>query len=110
MQDLQDLSMRTMLPTAAVLAFAALLFCRVALTAPQAEHRYAGELTLTVDLTDPAQKIFRVRERIPVQAGAVTLYYPKWIPGEHSPSGPVDNVTGLIITADHGGQRVEWRR
>jgi hypothetical protein len=62
-----------------------------------------------VDLTDPAQRIFRVNERIPVQAGALTLYYPKWIPGEHSPSGTITAVTGLIITTDNG-QRVQWRR
>jgi predicted metalloprotease with PDZ domain len=45
---------------------------------------------------------------IPVQAGALTLYYPKWIPGEHSPSGPLENVAGLKITAD--GKQLAWRR
>jgi predicted metalloprotease with PDZ domain len=86
------------------------LFCgQAARAAPPLEHRYPGELTLSVDLTDPAQKIFRVNERIPVKAGALTLYYPKWIPGEHSPSGTISAVTGLIITADNG-QRVQWRR
>ena len=101
--------MRPMPRMAAVLAFSSLFFCRAAITAPQSDHRYAGELTLSVDLADPGQKIFRVRERIPVRAGALTLYYPKWIPGEHSPSGTIRDVTGLIITTD-GGQRVDWRR
>ena len=86
-----------------------LLYGQAARAAPPLEHRYPGELTLSVDLTDPAQKIFRVNERIPVKAGALTLYYPKWIPGEHSPSGTISAVTGLIITADNG-QRVQWRR
>src|ERR1700691_4251160 len=109
MCDQQDQSMRPMLRIVAVSAFVPLLFCRTALSAPQSEHRYPGELTLSVDLSDPAQKIFRVHERIPVKAGALTLYYPKWIPGEHSPSGTLTQVSGLIITGD-GGARVDWRR
>jgi hypothetical protein len=72
-------------------------------------HRYAGDLTLDVDLSDPGQRIFRVHERIPVSPGALTLYYPKWIPGEHSPSGTIDSVAGLIVSSD-AGQRIEWHR
>jgi predicted metalloprotease with PDZ domain len=94
--------------TAAAVIFS-LLCNQKASAAPPPQHRYPGELALSVDLTDPGQKIFRVSERIPVKAGALTLYYPKWIPGEHSPSGTISAVTGLIITADNG-QRVPWRR
>jgi hypothetical protein len=68
-----------------------------------------GMLTVQVDLSDAPKKMFRVHETIPVaQPGALTLYYPKWIPGEHSPSGPIDNVAGLVITAN--GKKVPWRR
>jgi predicted metalloprotease with PDZ domain len=38
----------------------------------------------------------------------MTLYYPKWIPGEHAPSGPAIDVTGLKFTAN--GQFLKWRR
>ncbi|MDB5986256.1 MAG: hypothetical protein JWR16_1309 [Nevskia sp.] len=69
---------------------------------------YPGQLTLNVDLTDAARKIFRVKETIPVQAGAVSLYYPKWIPGEHGPTGTIDGISGLIISGN--GQRIAWRR
>jgi predicted metalloprotease with PDZ domain len=93
----------------AVLAFASLWLAQAAISAPLSDQAYAGELTLSVDLTNPGQKIFQVHERIPVKSGAFTLYYPKWIPGEHSPSGTLSAVTGLIITAD-SGQRVDWRR
>ena len=105
--------------TLTVLAVASAWLCRSAIGAPLPGHPYPGVLTLSVDLTDPGQKIFRVHEHIPVRSGDVTLYYPKWIPGEHSPSGTIDGVTGLIITAHgdkiDGGQiesarRVEWRR
>lgn len=63
---------------------------------------------LHVDLTDASRKIFRVRATIPVRPGALTLYYPKWIPGEHSPSGPLANVVGVEISGN--GQRIAWRR
>jgi predicted metalloprotease with PDZ domain len=101
--------MRPMPRTAARLACASLLLCAAAMSAPLSDRPFAGELTLNVDLTNPGQRIFRVRERIPASAGALTLYYPKWIPGEHSPSGTINGITGLIITAD-SGQRVDWRR
>ncbi|HET6805134.1 MAG TPA: M61 family peptidase [Frateuria sp.] len=72
------------------------------------DQPYPGTLTLKVDLTDAPKKIFRVHETIPARPGAFTLYYPQWIPGEHSPSGPIDNLAGLVITAN--GKRVPWRR
>jgi predicted metalloprotease with PDZ domain len=72
-------------------------------------RRYLGDLTLDVDLSDPIQRIFRVRESIPVSPGPLTLYYPKWIPGEHSPSGTIDGIAGLQVKSD-SGQRIEWRR
>jgi predicted metalloprotease with PDZ domain len=65
-------------------------------------------ITLTVDATQAADKIIRTREVIPVSPGPLTLYYPKWIPGEHEPSGPVGNVAGLKFTA--GGKTIPWRR
>ncbi len=69
---------------------------------------YPGTLTLNVDLRDTAHKVFHVQEYIPAASGPLTLHYPQWIPGEHGPSGPIDGVSGLIITA--GGQPVAWRR
>ena len=69
---------------------------------------YPGILGLHVDLTDAPRKIFRIRETIPVRPGPLTLYYPKWIPGEHSPSGPLANVVGVEITGN--GRRIAWRR
>lgn len=65
-------------------------------------------ITLTVDATQAKEKILRTREVIPVKPGPMTLYYPKWIPGEHEPSGPVGNVAGLKFTAN--GKSIPWRR
>lgn len=69
---------------------------------------YPGTLTLNVDLRDAPRKVFHVHEVIPVSPGELTLYYPKWIPGEHSPSGPLQDVAGLLLTAD--GKSLSWRR
>src|ERR1700761_3122148 len=72
------------------------------------DQPYAGTLTVDVDLTDAGKRIFRSHETIPVKPGATTLFYPKWIPGEHAPSGPVQNASGLIIRAN--GKQLPWRR
>lgn len=69
---------------------------------------YPGVLTLKVDLSDAARKIFKVQETVPVKPGPLTLSFPKWIPGEHGPTGPIDGVTGIKISGN--GQRIDWRR
>jgi predicted metalloprotease with PDZ domain len=65
-------------------------------------------ITLAVDATNAARRRFRARLIIPVIPGELTLYYPKWIPGEHMPSGPINNLAGLKITA--GGTLLAWQR
>jgi predicted metalloprotease with PDZ domain len=45
---------------------------------------------------------------VPVQPGPLTLVYPKWIPGEHGPTGPIDDLAGIIFTAN--GQTLPWQR
>ncbi len=52
--------------------------------------------------------MLHARLSIPVQPGPLTLEYPQWIPGEHSPTGPIDNFAGLVISAN--GQTLAWRR
>lgn len=69
---------------------------------------YPGTLTLEVDLTQAPRKIFTVHETIPVKPGPLTLYYPKWIPGDHAPDGPVTNVAGIAFTAN--GKKLPWQR
>ncbi len=70
---------------------------------------YPGTIRLFVDATDVTRRIFRVREVIPVAAsGRFTLLYPEWLPGNHAPRGPVDDLAGLVITAN--GKVVPWTR
>src|SRR6202044_2329675 len=65
-------------------------------------------VTIFVDATSAPRKIFHAKLRIPASAGALTLYYPKWIPGEHAPDGPVIDLAGLKFFA--GGKTLKWRR
>ncbi|MFC3551935.1 M61 family metallopeptidase [Lysobacter cavernae] len=77
-------------------------------TAPPQDVAYPGTLTLTVDATDLAHRVFHATQTIPVRPGPLTLLYPQWIPGNHSPSGPINRVAGLKISGN--GQRIDWRR
>jgi predicted metalloprotease with PDZ domain len=65
-------------------------------------------VTLVVDATTAPRKIFHASLKIPARTGDLTLYYPKWIPGEHTPNGPIVDLAGLKFTA--GSTTLKWRR
>ncbi len=67
-----------------------------------------GQINLNVDATDAPRNIVHVRESMPVSPGEFTLFYPKWIPGEHAPEGTLNDIVNLFFTAD--GKPLEWRR
>lgn len=69
---------------------------------------YTGTIDLSVDVTDVQRRIANVQEKIPVRPGEITLLYPQWIPGNHSPTGPISKIAGLIVTAN--GKRIQWVR
>ncbi len=68
----------------------------------------APTVTISVDATTAPRKIFHTSLKIPASPGELTLYYPKWIPGEHAPDGPVVDLAGLKFSA--GGKTLKWRR
>ena len=63
---------------------------------------------LHVDLTDAPRRLLHSHLEIPVSAGPLTLEYPQWIPGDHRPTGPIDNLAGIRVRAN--GQDLPWRR
>ncbi|MGA8429476.1 MAG: M61 family peptidase [Candidatus Sulfotelmatobacter sp.] len=65
-------------------------------------------VTLSLDATTAPRKIFHATLSIPTTGGELTLYYPKWIPGEHAPDGPVIDLAGLKFSA--AGKTLKWRR
>ena len=73
-----------------------------------ADTPFAGTISLLVDITNVNDRVFNVHETIPVRPGKMTLLYPQWLPGTHSPSNSVGDLAGLVLTA--GGQRVNWVR
>ena len=84
---------------AACLSAAVVLFTNIAL---------GQSIRLAVDLSDAPRNIFHSKLTLAARPGPLTLVYPKWIPGNHRPSGPIANLTGLKITA--GGQSIKWQR
>jgi len=69
---------------------------------------FAAPITLRVDATNVASNLYHAHLNIPATAGPMTLFYPKWIPGEHGPTGPINGLAGLRIIAN--GQAVTWLR
>ncbi len=85
------------------------LLCVAAILVIAAQGALAADsISLNVDATGTQQKFLRISEVIPVEAGPLTLYYPKWIPGEHGPDGPISGLTGLKFEAD--GKTIPWKR
>ena len=91
------LTQRRIQAACAILALA--LFSALGMAAP---------VVLRLDATEAARKIYHAELTIPANPGPLTLVYPKWIPGEHAPTGPITDLAGLKITA--GGKILEWKR
>jgi predicted metalloprotease with PDZ domain len=90
-------------------SFFSVLFVLAVLGASNADPQTAqNPARLDVDLRDAPQHIFHAKLTFPVGAGPLTLVYPKWIPGEHSPTGPIVDLVGLKISA--AGKEISWRR
>jgi predicted metalloprotease with PDZ domain len=68
----------------------------------------ASPIVLHVDLTDAPRRLLHAHMQIPVSSGPLTLEYPQWIPGDHRPTGPIDNLSGIRVRAN--GQDLSWRR
>lgn len=65
-------------------------------------------IKLAVDATTAPQHHIHAVETIPASPGALTLFYPKWIPGEHGPTGPIQDLVGVHFTAN--GKEIPWTR
>jgi predicted metalloprotease with PDZ domain len=65
-------------------------------------------IKITADLTEASRKIYHAEIDLPVKSGPNTFITPEWIPGNHRPTGPVEDITGVVFTAD--GKVLPWRR
>jgi len=68
----------------------------------------AQSIQLHVDLTDAPRNIYHAKLSIPAKPGAMTLVFPEWIPGNHRPSGPIADLTGIHMEA--AGKPLNWQR
>ena len=85
-----------------------LLFFAVSFPLISRGENPSGQIALTVDATEISRQILHAQLSLPVSPGPLTLAYPKWIPGEHAPTGPIDSLVGLRLSAD--GQPLAWHR
>src|SRR5271168_3158445 len=80
----------------------------LALATPSLLQAQKTPIQITADLSEAPRKLYHAEVDIPVQPGPVSLTTPKWIPGNHRPTGPVDDITGVVFTAN--GKVLPWRR
>jgi predicted metalloprotease with PDZ domain len=73
-----------------------------------ADTPYPGTISLLVDVTNITDRVLNVHETIPIKGRDITLLYPDWLPGTHSPSNPVGELAGLVVTGN--GKRIPWVR
>src|SRR6266568_1725306 len=72
----------------------------------QSGNQPPGPIAIYVDATQVAHKVLHAQLSIPANPGPLTLYYPKWMPADHSPDGPIWNVAGLEFAA--AGKKLPW--
>jgi len=94
--------MKTKTSTQRLVFLAVFFFCTFFTAAGQTT------ITLSVDATQASRNVLHTKLTIPVAPGPLTLFYPKWIPGEHTPTGPINDLVGLKLTAN--GKSIPWRR
>ena len=81
-------------------------FVACVMASAQTTKQPPGPISISVDATGAAQKVLHAELSIPAEPGILTLYYPKWMPADHSPDGPIWNVAGLQFSA--AGKSIPW--
>jgi predicted metalloprotease with PDZ domain len=89
-------------------AFCSAIISSVLLATSAWAQSQKDPILITADLSDAPRKLLHAEVDLPVTAGPLSLTTPKWIPGHHRAYGPVENITGVVFTAN--GQTLAWRR
>jgi predicted metalloprotease with PDZ domain len=92
--------------TRLVLCGLAIVLLGASLAWGQRTNQPPGPIRMQVDATQVAHKVLHAELSIPAEPGPLTLYYPKWLPADHSPDGPIWNVAGLNFSA--AGEPLPW--
>jgi len=72
------------------------------------DRAYTGEIRLEADASDWAHRVVHVTERISGLSGDAVLLFPKWLPGNHAPTGPIERLAGLAFSVN--GRTLPWTR
>ncbi len=72
------------------------------------DRPYPGKIILQADATDLAHRRVHVHEHLTHPPRELVLLYPQWLPGTHSPVGPLDRLAGIEVRG--GAERLAWRR
>jgi predicted metalloprotease with PDZ domain len=89
--------------------FSIAFFIAVVCTARvSAQNPSSPTMKLVVDESQAPRKLAFVHEEINVKPGPLALAYPKWIPGEHGPTGPLQQFAVLQIHS--GNAPLAWTR
>lgn len=67
-----------------------------------------GTIRLNVDASEATRRLLHTTMQFPVKPGPLSLLYPKWIPGEHGPTGPIEDLAGIKVSAN--GKPLPWKR
>ncbi len=94
------------------LTYSGLVWVGLVLSATNAlAQQRTSTIVLEVDATTIAKKILHAHETFSLDslpAHTVDLVYPKWIPGNHAPTGPIADLVNLTFTVD--GKSAPWAR
>ena len=94
--------------SASALAIAVVILAFAGFTPAGFANSVPSPIQLSVDASDATRNIFHAHLIFATTPGDFVLVYPKWIPGNHRPSGPVANLVGLHFEAD--GKPLDWER
>ena len=90
------------------LVLALMAVTALATSAPGQDTSASPTMTLIVDERQSARRIAFVHEEIRVRPGSLALAYPRWIPGEHGPTGPIQQFAALRVRS--GNLTLPWTR
>ena len=79
---------------------------KVATAAPRTPVK--TPIQIVADLSEAPRKLYHAEIDLPVTEGPLTLITPEWIPGNHRPTGPAEDLTGVVFSID--GKAIPWRR
>jgi len=66
-------------------------------------------IPLRVDATDLPRRLLRTEMVFPAEEGPMDFFFVLWTPGNHNPSGPIQNMVDLFFE-DGQGRPLRWRR